>query len=64
MRVFTIEGDQLPLLAEMVTRADLEGRYLRVAENGNGISFAVGQGMWTHPLGTDTGIPKSAGTSK
>lgn len=50
MQIINLSPDAIIYLAEAATRADAEGRRLRVAIDGDGFKFKVGEGMWSPPF--------------
>lgn len=52
MEIITLNRDEIVTLMEMVSRADAEDKSFRMVKTFRGISFKVGEGMWTAPMGT------------
>ena len=51
MEIFEFSFDEAVVIMEMASRAQAFELPLRIARNGNGMSFKVGGGMWTAPMG-------------
>ena len=50
MNIFELTESDVLHLAEVLTRADLRHRKVRIAFDG-GVKIKVGEGMWSAPLG-------------
>lgn len=44
--------DEATWLLEFVSTADAHGKNIRIARNGNGVSFKAGGGVWSAPMGS------------
>ena len=51
MEIFELSRTEILTLADMATRAFADDRTFRIALNGPGLSFKVGEGIWTVPMG-------------
>ena len=50
MQIVNLSEYAILCLAEAATRADAEGKRLRVAVDGDSFKFKVGEGMWSAPF--------------
>ena len=50
MNIINLSTDAILHLAEAATRADAEGRRLRVCVEGHAFKYKVGEGMWSPPF--------------
>lgn len=50
MQIVMLSKDAIIYLAEAATRADAEGKTLRVAVDGSTFKYKVGEGMWSVPF--------------
>lgn len=46
-----LSNDEVLLLMEMLSEADLNGKPVKVYMRPESVSFKAGEGMWTHPMG-------------
>lgn len=46
-----LSNDEVLLLLEMLSEADLNGKPMKVYMRPESVSFKAGEGMWTHPMG-------------
>lgn len=51
MEIFELTRAEIINVMEMASRADAEDKTFRIAKNGRGLSFKVGEGTWTLPFG-------------
>ena len=51
MEIIELSKTEILALADMATKAFADDRSFRIARNGTGISFKIGGGMWTAPMG-------------
>lgn len=50
MQIIKLSPEAIVYLAEAATRADAEGKSLRVAVQGDTFKYKVGEGMWSPPF--------------